>query len=141
VRLTRPQFSRPRPAAPPMREDTKRLALSAKGFLSEVDGLRLYELAWSASVAGPCLEVGSYCGKSALFLAEGCRARGRHGVFSVDHHRGSEEQQPGQEYFDRREGTRRHPSPPPRQRPGGGARRLGLSRRGRIGVGGGELAC
>jgi predicted O-methyltransferase YrrM len=43
--------------------------------------------------------VGSYCGKSALWLGAACRAEG--GVlFSVDHHRGSEEQQPGQPYFD-----------------------------------------
>jgi predicted O-methyltransferase YrrM len=89
-----------RAALPPMSEGVKSIAMSAKGFLSEADGLKLYELAWAASADGPCLEVGSYCGKSALFIADGCRARGRYGVFSVDHHRGSEEQQRGEEYFD-----------------------------------------
>jgi hypothetical protein len=44
--------------------------------------------------------VGSYCGKSSLFLGAGCRDAGCHPLFSVDHHRGSEEQQPGQEYCD-----------------------------------------
>jgi predicted O-methyltransferase YrrM len=83
-----------------MRSLTRELALQAKGFLSEADGLRLYDLAYRAAGDGPCVEIGSYCGKSALFLGEGCRARGRYRLFSVDHHAGSEEQQPGQEYFD-----------------------------------------
>lgn len=70
-----------------------------KGFLDPAEGERLHRLARTASRWGPCLEVGSYCGKSTLFLGAGCRDNG--GVlFSVDHHRGSEEQQPGEEYFD-----------------------------------------
>jgi predicted O-methyltransferase YrrM len=87
-------------AVPAMRRDVRALAVAAKGFLTEAEGLRLYELAYRASADGPCVEIGSYCGKSALFLGEGCRARGRHRLFSVDHHAGSEEQQPDQEYFD-----------------------------------------
>jgi len=74
--------------------------MSAKGFLAEAEGLLLYRLAVEISGLGPCLEIGSYCGKSALFLGEGCRARGQYPVFTVDHHEGSEEQQPGQQYFD-----------------------------------------
>jgi predicted O-methyltransferase YrrM len=89
-----------RHVAPPMRRDIKALALAAKGFLAEAEGLLLYELAYRASADGPCVEIGSYCGKSALFLGDGCRARGRYRLFSVDHHGGSEEQQPGQPYFD-----------------------------------------
>jgi predicted O-methyltransferase YrrM len=70
-----------------------------KGFLAEDEGRRLYELAREASLMGPCLEIGSYCGKSAAVLGLGCRENG--GVlFSIDHHNGSEEQQPGQSYFD-----------------------------------------
>lgn len=88
------------PAAPAMRDEVRRLALSAKGFLSEQEGLKLFELAREASGLAPCLEIGSYCGKSTLFLAEGCRAAAKHCVYAVDHHRGSEEQQPGQQYFD-----------------------------------------
>jgi predicted O-methyltransferase YrrM len=87
-------------AAPPMRGETKQLALAAKGFLAEAEGLRLYELAYRAAGSGPCVEIGSYCGKSALFLGEGCRTRGGYPLFSIDHHSGSEEQQPDQEYFD-----------------------------------------
>ena len=72
---------------------------SVKGFLDKKEGKRLYELAVDASKLGPCLEIGSYCGKSTLYLGDGCRAN--NGIlFSIDHHRGSEEQQPGEEYFD-----------------------------------------
>jgi predicted O-methyltransferase YrrM len=45
------------------------------------------------------LEIGSYCGKSTLYLGAACREN-RNVLFSIDHHRGSEEQQPGEEYFD-----------------------------------------
>jgi len=72
---------------------------SVKGFLDPTEGERLYRLALEASEIGPCLEIGSYCGKSACYLGAACRENG--GIlFSVDHHRGSEEQQPGEEYFD-----------------------------------------
>ena len=70
-----------------------------KGFLDEEEGMRLYETALEASRSGPCLEIGSYCGKSAIYLGSACREN--NGIlFSIDHHRGSEEQQPGEEYFD-----------------------------------------
>jgi MMP 1-O-methyltransferase len=83
-----------------MRPEVQRVADEAKGFLAVTEGMALYELAAHASVTAPCLEIGSYCGKSALYLGEGCRHTGRHPLFTVDHHRGSEEQQPGELYFD-----------------------------------------
>jgi hypothetical protein len=47
----------------------------------------------------PLVEIGSWCGKSALYL--GAAAAARHTLlFAVDHHRGSEEQQPGWEWHD-----------------------------------------
>ena len=61
--------------------------------------MRLYEIACEAARLGPCLEIGSYCGKSALYLGAACRSCGTI-LYSVDHHRGSEEQQPGEAYFD-----------------------------------------
>jgi len=70
-----------------------------KGFLDPEEGRRLYEIAIEASRLGPCLEIGSYCGKSAVYLGSACRENGAT-LFSIDHHRGSEEQQPGEEYFD-----------------------------------------
>lgn len=72
---------------------------SVKGFLNEDEGERLYEMARLAARMGPCLEIGSYCGKSALYLGAGCR-KSDGILFSIDHHRGSEEQQPGEGYFD-----------------------------------------
>jgi hypothetical protein len=72
---------------------------SVKGFLDKDEGRRLYEMAELASRMGPCLEIGSYCGKSALYMGAACREN--NGIlFSIDHHRGSEEQQPGEGYFD-----------------------------------------
>ena len=78
---------------------SKDLISSVKGFLDEDEGRCLYEMALKACSLGPCLEIGSYCGKSTLYLAAACKEKS--GIlFSIDHHRGSEEQQPGEEYFD-----------------------------------------
>ena len=70
-----------------------------KGFLDPDEGMKLFEMATEASRRGPCLEIGSYCGKSAVYLGTACRNNGTI-LFSIDHHRGSEEQQPGEMYFD-----------------------------------------
>ena len=72
---------------------------SVKGFLAEDEGEGLYQLALTASEMGPCLEVGSYCGKSTVYLAAACQVNGQT-LFAVDHHRGSEEHQLGEEYHD-----------------------------------------
>jgi len=74
-------------------------ALNVKGFLDEAEARRLYLMALEASKVAPCLEIGSYCGKSAIFLGTACKENNAV-LFSIDHHTGSEEQQPGQEYFD-----------------------------------------
>ncbi len=67
------------------------------------EGMALYEAALQAAPLGPVLEVGSYCGKSTLYLAAGVlEAAADTVVFSVDHHRGSEEHQPGEKYHDPR---------------------------------------
>jgi len=75
------------------------LLKNIKGFLDQDEGRRLYDIALEAGKLGPCLEIGSYCGKSTIYLGTACRETGSI-LFSIDHHRGSEEQQPGQEYFD-----------------------------------------
>jgi len=72
---------------------------SIRGFLDPQEGLALYELAKEVNRIGPCLEIGSYCGKSAIYLGEACRESGNT-LYAVDHHRGSEEHQPGEEYHD-----------------------------------------
>ncbi|MFD6424283.1 class I SAM-dependent methyltransferase [Streptomyces sp. NPDC060198] len=64
------------------------------------EGLALYAAAADAARLGlPLLEVGSYCGRSTVLLADAARAAGLTAL-TVDHHRGSEEQQPGWEYHD-----------------------------------------
>ena len=70
-----------------------------KGFLVEEEGLRLFELAIEACSIGPCLEIGSFCGKSTVYLGTACKMKGKT-LFTIDHHRGNEEQQPSQPYYD-----------------------------------------
>ena len=72
---------------------------SVKGFIDHNEGICLYNYALNSSKKGPILEIGSYCGKSTIYIAtaakkySGC-------VYSVDHHTGSEENQVGWEYHD-----------------------------------------
>src|SRR6056300_1048651 len=70
-----------------------------KGFLDKKEGQHLYDIARDASRLGPCLEIGSYCGKSTIYIGAACQTNNSI-LFSIDHHRGSEEQQPGQAFFD-----------------------------------------
>ncbi|MFB7467187.1 class I SAM-dependent methyltransferase [Streptomyces sp. NPDC056224] len=73
---------------------------AAKGFMPVREGLALYEAAAAAGALGlPLLEVGTYCGRSTILLADAAREAGVSAI-TVDHHRGSEEQQPGWEYHD-----------------------------------------
>jgi predicted O-methyltransferase YrrM len=74
-------------------------AEAARGFMPSDEGVALYDAAMAVSVDGPLLEVGSYCGKSAVYLGAAARQRGRV-LFSVDHHRGSEENQAGWEWHE-----------------------------------------
>jgi predicted O-methyltransferase YrrM len=83
--------------APPA--DLLAAAQAAPGFMPHDEGRALYEAARAVAVPGPLLEVGSWMGKSALYLAAAARETGRQ-VVTVDHHRGSEEHQPGWEYHD-----------------------------------------
>ncbi|NYE00416.1 putative O-methyltransferase YrrM [Kineosphaera limosa] len=74
-------------------------ALDARGFMPPDEGLALYAEAVARLADGPGLEVGTWCGKSAIYLGAAARATGST-VFTLDHHRGSEENQPGWEYHD-----------------------------------------
>jgi predicted O-methyltransferase YrrM len=86
------------PAGPPA--DVLAAFEAAKGFMPADEGLALYAAAVDAGTLGlPLLEVGTYCGRSTLLLAAAARDAGVSAV-TVDHHRGSEEQQPGWEYHD-----------------------------------------
>ena len=77
-------------------------ARAAKGFMPEDEGALLYDVAVRAltgASSAPGLEVGTYCGTSAIYLGAAARAAGGT-VFTVDHHRGSEENQAGWEHHD-----------------------------------------
>ena len=82
-----------------MDPELRKHAEAARGFMPVDEGQALYEAGLAVAVDGPLLEVGSYCGKSAVYLGAAARERGRV-LFSVDHHRGSEENQPGWEWHE-----------------------------------------
>jgi predicted O-methyltransferase YrrM len=82
-----------------MPAELRAVADAAKGFLPPDEADALYDAAWAMAPFGPLLEVGTYCGKSATYLGAAARQRGGV-VFTVDHHRGSEENQPGWEWHD-----------------------------------------
>jgi predicted O-methyltransferase YrrM len=74
-------------------------ALAATGFMPPEEGELLFRYAVGRLPHGPALEVGTYCGKSAVYLGAAARETGGT-VFTVDHHRGSEENQAGWEHHD-----------------------------------------
>ncbi len=81
----------------------RELALATKGFMPPDEGDALWAAAVDAAgnVPGhPMLEVGSYCGRSTIWLGDAAEQSGTV-LFAVDHHRGSEENQAGWEHHDR----------------------------------------
>ncbi len=87
-------------------DDLLALVRRTKGFMPEDEGAALHDLAAERLPRGPVLEVGSYCGKSAIWLGAAARRLAAESpgeeyvVFTVDHHRGSEENQAGWEHHD-----------------------------------------
>jgi predicted O-methyltransferase YrrM len=75
------------------------VAIGAKGFMPDDEGLALHEAGLAGARVGPLLEIGSYCGKSAVYLGTAARLAGTV-LFTVDHHHGSEENQSGWEHHD-----------------------------------------
>jgi predicted O-methyltransferase YrrM len=82
-----------------MPDDLLAHARAAKGFMPEDEGDFLHATALAHLTDGPGLEVGTYCGKSAVYLGAAARATDSV-VFTLDHHRGSEENQAGWEHHD-----------------------------------------
>ena len=80
----------------------RELALATKGFMPAEEGDALWDAAVAATAAvpgAPMLEVGSYCGRSTVWLGDAAE-RSRVVLFAVDHHRGSEENQAGWDHHD-----------------------------------------
>jgi len=86
-------------AAPPMDAALVAAARAAAGFMPDAEGEALYRAGCEGAGHGPLLEIGTYCGKSAVYLGAAAQAAGTV-LFTVDHHRGSEENQPGEAYHD-----------------------------------------
>jgi predicted O-methyltransferase YrrM len=89
-------------AATERREELFALARAAEGFMPDNEGEALYEAALRAgrdARSATFVEVGAWCGKSTVYLGAAAEASGAV-LFSLDHHHGSEENQPGWEHHD-----------------------------------------
>ena len=83
----------------PIPDKFRLAAEAARGFMPPEEGLALYAAAADYARVGPIAEIGTYCGKSTIYLAAAASEAGQL-VVTVDHHRGSEEIQPGWDYHD-----------------------------------------
>jgi predicted O-methyltransferase YrrM len=75
------------------------LAEQVIGFMPADEGRALYDTAVQYLGDGVCVEIGTYCGKSTVMLGAAAAQTGGL-IYTVDHHHGSEEHQPGWEYHD-----------------------------------------
>lgn len=82
-----------------MDDELRAVAARTKGFLPADEAAALHEAGLAGGRVGPLLEIGSYCGLSALHLGSAARECGTV-LVTIDHHRGSEETQPGWEHHD-----------------------------------------
>jgi predicted O-methyltransferase YrrM len=89
----------PRPDARYIPDSLEQALVGVKGFMPPDEGALLYRWALDQLPHGPALEVGTYAGKSAIYLGSAAAQVGGT-VFTVDHHRGSEENQAGWEHHD-----------------------------------------
>ncbi|GAC67826.1 class I SAM-dependent methyltransferase [Gordonia soli] len=83
--------------------DRLQVAADAPGFMPADEALALFTVAGEflsqPDSTGIGVEIGTYCGKSTVFLGAAAEPHGAV-ITTVDHHRGSEEHQPGWEYHD-----------------------------------------
>lgn len=83
----------------PFPDELATLVDATRGFMPVDEGLALHAAALQHLDGGLAVEIGTYCAKSTLYLAHAASVTGST-VVTIDHHRGSEEQQPGWEYHD-----------------------------------------
>lgn len=83
--------------------DRLKVADEAPGFMPHDEAMALFKVAkeflGQPDSTGVAVEIGTYCGKSTVYLGSAAEAFGA-ALVTVDHHRGSEEHQPGWEYHD-----------------------------------------
>ncbi|MQY31524.1 class I SAM-dependent methyltransferase [Nocardia aurantia] len=92
-------MTRAQSAISPDTRELFRLAEQTTGFMPPAEGEALYEAARRYAGDGTIVEIGTYCGKSSIYLGAAARETGAV-VYTIDHHHGSEEHQPGWEYHD-----------------------------------------
>ena len=80
-------------------ERLKMVARATKGFMPDDEGLALYDAGKRATALGPLMEIGSYCGRATVYLGAAA-SEGGATLYTLDHHRGSEEHQVGEGYHD-----------------------------------------
>ena len=83
-------------------DDLLDFADTVKGFMPRAEGLALFRHGAAQGERfpeGTWLEVGAWCGKSAVYLGAAAETSASV-LYSLDHHRGSEENQEGWEHFD-----------------------------------------
>ena len=85
----------------PLTPELAAIAAKTNGFMPVNEGNALLDAgaAAAASGLGPLVEIGTYCGLSSIYLGSAARSGGTV-LYSVDHHRGSEENQSGWEHHD-----------------------------------------
>jgi len=85
----------------PVAETTRlfTLAESVIGFMPAEEGQALFDAAVQFLRGGVAVEIGTYCGRSTVLLGAAAAQRGSV-LYTVDHHHGSEEHQPGWEFHD-----------------------------------------
>ncbi len=92
-------MSRTEATLPPRAESLFALADTVTGFMPADEGRTLFDTAVRYLGDGTGVEIGTYCGKSTVLLGAAAQQTGGT-LFTIDHHHGSEEHQPGWEYHD-----------------------------------------
>ncbi len=90
-------------ASPALPDRLAELVQSVRGFMPPAEGRSLLATALANlgedGATGFAVEIGTYCGKSTVYLGHAAAETGA-ALITVDHHRGSEENQVGWEYHD-----------------------------------------
>ena len=76
-------------------KEIRELTKQVDGFLTDKEGELLYELAKKCKGNGVIVEIGSWKGKSTIWLAEGSKAGNNVKIYAIDPHTGSSEHREG----------------------------------------------
>lgn len=79
-------------------EEARKFALKAEGYLSETEGKLLYRLANACKGEGTIVEIGSWKGRSTIWIGCGTKDGSKAGVFAVDPHTSSPEMPQGNSF-------------------------------------------